>query len=106
MIDLPDIAYEVRFMYLWGDRLYYEANNTLYVISVGNLTIPLATYPLGNSCESALITVNRLYLGGTCKLHIFEVTTSLTEPLTSVAKIPTKWSVSKILRVGDDLLLG
>jgi hypothetical protein len=93
-------------MYLWGDRLYYEANKTLNVFSVGNLTIPLATYPLGNTCESALITDNRLFLGGICKLHIFEVFPSLTEPLTSVAKIPTESIVFKILRVGDDLLLG
>ena len=85
--------------------MYTEADKTLYVYSLSNLISPSATYPLGK-CYSALITENRLYLGGNFKLHIFEVTPSLTEPLTPVTKIPTKRSVFKILRVGDDLLLG
>ena len=34
------------------------------------------------------------------------MTPSLTEPLTPVSKIPTKGGILKILRVGDDLLLG
>ena len=93
-------------MNLWGDRLYTEVDETLYVYSVGNLTVPIATYPLDDDCCSALITENRLYLGGWRKLHIFEVTPSLTEPLTPVTQIPTKDNVYKILRVGDDLLLG
>jgi hypothetical protein len=91
---------------LCGDRLYTEADDTLYVYSVGDLTSPSATYPLGGECFSALISDNRLYLGGEYKLHIFEVTPSLTEPLRPVTKITTEISVFKILRVGDDLLLG
>jgi hypothetical protein len=67
-----------------------------------DLTSPSATYPKLDYCHSALITENRLYLGGVNKLHIFEVTPSLT-PIT---KIPTKGTVYKILTVGDDLLLG
>jgi len=89
--------------------LYTEADKTLCVYSVGDLTSPSATYTLGVRCYSGLITENRLYLGvasATSKLHIFEVTPSLTEPLTPVIKIPTKHCVYKILRVGDDLLLG
>ena len=74
--------------------------------SVTDLTSPSATYPLGYSCYSALIIENRLYLGGVRELHIFEVTPSLTQPLTPVTKIPTEHTVYKILRVGDDLLLG
>ena len=93
-------------MYLWGDRLYTEVDKTLYVYSVGDLTSPSATYPLGVFCYSGFIIENRLYLGGDYKLHIFEVTPSLTEPLTPVTQIPTKDYVNKILRVGDDLLLG
>jgi hypothetical protein len=93
-------------VYLWGDRLYTEANKTLYVYSVGDLTSPSASYPLGCRCYSVLITENRLYLGGWDKLHIFEVTPSLTEPLTPVTKIRIKEPVKKIFRVGDDLLLG
>jgi hypothetical protein len=93
-------------VYLWGDRLYAEADKTLYVYSVGDLTSPSATYPVGAWCYSALITEKRLYLGGVYELHIFEVTPSLTQPLTPVTQIPTEDSVYKILRVGDDLLLG
>ena len=79
---------------------------TLCVYSLGDLTSPSATYPKLDKCYSALITENRLYLGGACKLHIFEVTSSLTQPLTPVTKSPIKTSVNKILRVGDELLLG
>jgi hypothetical protein len=106
LIDLPESTYGVDFVYLWGDRLYTEADKTLYVYSVSDLTSPSATYPLDTLCYSGLITDNRLYLGGIYKLHIFEVSPSLTEPLTPVTKIPTNDSVKKILRVGDDLLLG
>ena len=85
--------------------MYTEADETLYVYSFSNLTSPSATYPLGDKCYSALISENRLYLGGVNKLHIFEVTPFLTEPLKPVTQIPTKSKVYKILRVGDDLLL-
>jgi hypothetical protein len=106
LIDLPETPYYVSFLYLWGDRLYTEVDETLYVYSVGDLTSPSATYPLGDFCYSGLITENRLYLGGIRKLLIFEVTPSLTEPLTPVTQIPTKSYVLKILRADDDLLLG
>jgi hypothetical protein len=77
-------------VYLWGDRLYTEVDKTLYVYSVGDLTSPSGTYPLGGWCWSGLTTENCLYLGGAGELHIFEVTPSLTEPLKPVTKIPTK----------------
>ena len=86
--------------------MYTEADETLYVYSLSDLTSPSATYPLDNKCYSALISENRLYLVGLCQLHIFEVTPSLTEPLTPVTNILTKSFVYKILRVGDELLLG
>jgi hypothetical protein len=95
-----------RFVYLSEDKLYTMAKGTLYVYSLGDLTSPSASYPLYDSCYSALITENRLYIGGWCKLHIFEVTPSLTEPLTPVTQIPIMGLVLQILRVGDDLLLG
>jgi hypothetical protein len=80
---------------------------TLYVYSLNDLTSPSATYPLGGYFySSALITDNRLYIGGFLALHIFQVTSSLTEPLRPVTEIRTKDKVLKILRVGDDLLLG
>jgi hypothetical protein len=106
LINLPESGRPVSFVYLWGDRLYTEADKTLYVYSVTDLTSPSATYPFDNKCYSALITEKRLYLGGVYKLHIFEVTPSLTQPLTPVTQIPTMEPVNKILRVGDDLLLG
>ena len=84
MKDLPESQYKVSFLYLWGDRLYTEADETLYVYSMDDLTSPSATYPLGNWCFSGLITDNRLYLGATFELLIFEVTTFLTEPLKQV----------------------
>jgi hypothetical protein len=106
MIDLPESTDYISFVYLWGDRLYIKSEKTLYVYSVDDLTSPCATYSLGDWCSSALITGNRLYLGGWDKLHIFKVTPSLTEPLTLVTQIPAESTVFKILRVGDDLLLG
>ena len=106
LIELPESTTGVCFLYLSGGRLYAEVDKILYVYSAGDLTSPSATYPLGDVCFSGLISDNRLYLGGDYKLHIFEVTPSLTEPLTPVTKITTEISVFKILRVGDDLLLG
>ena len=69
--------------------MYTEADKTLYVYSVEDLTSPSASYPKLDKCYSVLIAENRLYLGGVRKLHILEVTPSLTEPLTPVTKIPT-----------------
>ncbi len=71
------------------------------------LISPIGTYPLGGSSWSGIIADNRLYLGGqTKKLHVFDVTTSLNEPLRPVAVIDTEDYVSKVLRVGNQLLLG
>ena len=106
LIDLPESSYGVSFVYLWADRLYTEIDKTLNVYSVGDLTSPFATYPLGDWCSSALITENRLFLCGSYNFQIFEVTPSLTEPLIPVIKIPIKETVYKILRVDNDLLLG
>ena len=86
--------------------MYTEADETLFVYSVSDLNSSSATYPLGNKCYSALITDNRLYIGGDYELNIFEVTSSLTEPLKPVIKIHNLHYIFKILRVGDNLLLG
>jgi hypothetical protein len=98
--------YDVLFFYLSEDKLYTSADKALHVYLLGDLTSPFATYPLDNHFYSGLITENRLYLGGHGELHIFEVTPSLTEPLRPVTQIPTKNPVLKILRVGDEFLLG
>ena len=107
-VVLPAADGYVSFVYLNGDRLYTERGKNLYVYSLSDFSSPIATYPLGGKCVSGIITDNRLYLGGwTKKLHIFEVmTTSSTQPLKRVTVIETKDWVSKILRVGHELLLG
>jgi hypothetical protein len=97
----------VDFVYLNGDRLYTVRGKNLYVYSLSDLYSPIATYPLGGNCYSGIITDNRLYLGDTeKKLHIFEVSDSITQPLKQVKVIDTKDRVCKILRVGQELLLG
>ena len=93
-------------MYLSGDRLYTAADKTLYVYSMSDFTSPIATYPLGGKCYSGMIIDDRLYLGGNYKLHIFKLSSSLTQPLSPVKAITTKESVYKLLRVGNELLLG
>jgi hypothetical protein len=60
-------------------------------------TSPIATYKLGGKCYSGIIADNHLYLGLEKQifteaglylkwknLHVFEVTTSLSQPLVSV----------------------
>jgi hypothetical protein len=55
---------------------------------------------------SGIITDDRLFLGGDKKLHIFEVTTSLSKPLTPATVIDTMDWINKVLRVGEHLILG
>jgi hypothetical protein len=100
--------YTLFFVYLNGDRLYTEISENLYVYSLSDLfsLIAIASYPLGDWCCSGIIADNRLYLGGGKKLHIFEVTTSITQPLMPVTVIDTASWVYKILRVGNELVLG
>jgi hypothetical protein len=105
-VDLPAGNDEVSFVYLNGDRLYTERGKNLYVYSLSHLYSPIATYPLGGQCKSGIITDNCLYLGGGNKLHIFEVTASISQPLKQVIVIDTQDWVNKILRVGQELLLG
>ena len=84
---LPDSQNAVLFVYLSDDRLYTQAKSTLLVYSVNDLSSPLATYPLSENCISAIISDTRLFLEGDSKLHVYEVTTSLTEPLTPLKVI-------------------
>ena len=105
-VDLPGVSDRVFFVYLNRDRLYTERSKNLYVYSLSNLLTPIATYPIGSRCWSGIINENRLYLGGEKKLHIFEATTSITQPLIMLTVIDTASGVSKILKVGHELLLG
>ena len=104
-VDLPAGDGYVFFVYLNGDILYTVRGYNLYVYSLSDLSSPIATYPLGGRCPSGIINDNRLYLSG-WKLHIFEVTTSITQPLKLVTVIETESRVTKILRAGHELLLG
>jgi hypothetical protein len=77
------------------------------VYSIGSeLNSPVATYPLGRDCFSIIITGNRLYVGGYRVLHVFEESSSLTEPLKYLTQIATEKEILKLLRVGHELLLG
>jgi hypothetical protein len=105
-VDLPAGDGGVCFVYLNGDRLYTERGKNVYVYSLSDLYSPIATYPLGGRCYSGIITDNRLYLRAEKKLHIFEVSDSISQPLKHVKFIDTKDYVYKILRVGQELLLG
>jgi hypothetical protein len=88
------------------DQHIHSGNNSLLVYSVGDLTSPSAIYELDDYyINSALVTDNRLYLGGFHYFHIFELSPSLIEPLTRLFRIDS-YSIKKILRVGDELLLG
>ena len=104
-INLPESYQQVWFVYLSEDRLYTAADETLYVYSMSDHTSPIATYQLGGGCYSGIMSDNYLYLGG-WKLHVFEVTTSLTQPLVPVKVINTDDQVKKILRVDSELILG
>jgi hypothetical protein len=77
-------------VHLSGDRLYTGTDKTLYVYSMSDHTSPIATYQLGGECLSGIITDSLLYLGVEGKLHLFEVTTSLTQPLVPGKVINTK----------------
>ena len=93
-------------MYLSGDKLYTSVDKTLYVYLVSDINFPIATYSLSNRCSSGMISDNRLYLSGNPFLKIFDLTTSLSQPLSPVKEIKTKSIVFKILRAGHSLLLG
>jgi hypothetical protein len=104
-LDFPDIRDIVWFVYLSDSRLYTAADDTLYVHSITDLASPIVSYPLGDRCRSGLIIKDRLYLGGG-SLYVFKVTASLSQPLIPVTVITTKKLVYKILRAGNELLLG
>ena len=99
-VDLPAKGL-VHFVYLSGDKLYTAADSTLYVYLMSDTTSPIATYSLTDECYSGIVSENFLYLGGKHYLEIFELTTSITQPLTPVTQITTNHWVFKVLRVGN-----
>jgi hypothetical protein len=98
-VDLPESGI-LYFLYLSGEKMYSAAARTLYVYLLSEITSLIATYSLSDTCRSGMISDNRLYIGGVEYLKIYELKTSLTQPLAPVAQITTKNSVYKILRVG------
>jgi hypothetical protein len=80
---------------------------TLSVYSISDPSSPVVIYQtyLGY-CHSGIIIDNHLYLGTTSSLKVFKVTSDLNQPLIPVKVIDTKEVVYKILRLGDELLLG
>ena len=105
-IDFGLRDYPFNLVYLNGDRLYTEVNNDLRVYIINDLTSPIASYPLNGQSFSCLFSDNRLYINGGSILYVFEVSTSLTEPLVEVSQIIVAKYVMKILRKGSELLLG
>ena len=99
-VDLPPESGIVYFVYLSGEKLYSAAARTLHVYLLSEITSHIATYSLSDTCRSGMISDNRLYIGGVEYLKIYELKTSLTQPLAPVPQITTKNSVYKILRVG------
>ena len=80
-INLPKNEHGCLSLFLSGDRLYAAAEETLYVYTVSDHKSPIATYELSDWCFSGIITDNHLYLSVYKKLYVFEVTTSINQPL-------------------------
>jgi hypothetical protein len=72
------------------------------VYSLSELNNPLASYPIGGNCYAGVLTDSRLYLGDNkCKLHVFEVTSSLTQPIEPITQIKTERAIFKFLKEGN-----
>jgi hypothetical protein len=105
-VDFEDGYDPVTMVYLNEDRLYTEVDTILRVYLLKDLTTPIATYPLKGHSETCLVTGNRLYLGAADKLHVFEVSKSLAQPLEEVSQITLHDNLYKISRMDRELVLG
>ena len=113
-VELPDIGNDVHLLLVSGDRLYTEADKTLYVYSLSDLTSPIATYDISGVCFSGLIADNRLFIAFSdrksyqyfMQIIICEISTSLTEPLKLLENIKTSQQIKKMIKVGQELFLG
>jgi hypothetical protein len=62
--------------------MYTSADETLYVYSLSDFTSPpIGTYVVLDDCSSGLIADNYLFLGSSNNIIVYEISTSLTEPL-------------------------
>jgi hypothetical protein len=56
---------------------------------------------------TGLIADNRLFLGGNnTKIIVFEISTSLTQPLKRLASIETSSGIMKMMKLGKNIILG
>ena len=76
--------------------------------SVSEITSSLATYDLVDRCNSGLIADSRLFLDGgiSNKIIVYEMQISLSDPLKKVASIETKNYIRKMIKLGQELVLG
>ena len=100
-----DACGEEKIVCLDRDRLYIELDKFLHVHVINRLRSPIAAYPLNGHFSSCLVDGNRLYLNAGETLHVFEVSTSLTQPLLEVSQIPVPEKVNKIVKSGYKLFL-
>jgi hypothetical protein len=73
---------------------------------MSDLTSPISSYALPGESKSGLIADNCLFLGSSNNIIIYEISPSLTEPLKKLASIGTKSEVNKMIKVGQELVLG
>ena len=106
-IVIPHEAFNTVFFFLVsGDRLYSGTPYFLYVYSLSSLTLPLARFPNETTGQSGFILDNRLYLGGLDSLAVLQISDSLPPPLSLVEKRKTYSAVRKIVRAGNELIMG
>lgn len=92
---------------LSGERLFTSADKNLYVYSLSDLSSPIATYDLLDAGWSGIIVDNILLVDGdSFKIMVYEISTSITVPLKQIAIIETIDTIRKVLKVGQELVLG
>ena len=74
---------------------------------MSDLTSPISTYDLlpGQS-QSGLIDDNCLFLGNSNQIFVFEISTSLTEPLKQLTSSKTRSVIFKMIKLGKNIILG
>jgi hypothetical protein len=109
-VELPGTVSKSKanFVLLSRKNLYTSVDKTLYVYKGSDLNSPIATYDLPSNCWTGLIDKNYLFLGGdTSNIFIFEISSSDKKPpLNRKVTIQTKQPVIKIIKVGQELMLG
>jgi WD40 repeat protein len=109
-VELPATGSKskVNFVLLSRKNLYTSVDKTLYVYKGSDLNSPIATYDLPAKCWTGLTDKNYLFLGGkTSNIFIYEISSSdKKRPLNRKVTIQTKQPVFKIIKLGQELMLG